>query len=87
MAEGVVELLEAVEVEHEHRGRALRMTVELGAQGVEEPAAVAEAGQLVGPRETVRIRHVAHLDVGVQRAVGWRPGWPRRRATGPRATP
>ncbi len=67
MAVGVVDLLEVVEIEHQHRERiALEVFAVPGecVDGFEQRAAVGEAGQRVGEREHALLHLLALLDDG-----------------------
>ena len=63
VAERVVELLEAVEVDHRHRERRITLA-QRGVQALVEQAPVGEARELVGQRERVRRVQRSVLDEG-----------------------
>ena len=97
VAERVVELLEVVEVDHEQRERAVRVlarAVDRAAQLAVEPAAVRQAGQLVGARLAAGLGEPAQLvdaDRGAdhrdhQRAAGEADRDRRQRRRGRRTT-
>ena len=70
VAEGVVDLLEPVEVQDEHRGGAPGGHARVGgAEGLEDLPAVGQAGELVGPRLVPAVGERPHLGEG-QRAAG-----------------
>lgn len=62
MAEGVVELLKAVEIEQQQRGRAAVLEGELGREI--QATAVSQPGQLVGPGLDGRARELTALPAG-----------------------
>ena len=67
VAEGVVDLLEAVEVDEQQAGRAARRDV--GVEPAGERAAVRQAGELVGQRLAAGLAELADLAEGHRRAA------------------